>query len=112
MKAEKKDMESFIKARNRVNHIKSFYAHLVLFVLGTATLLVFKAKIIDYLIAKGATGQGFLQWIEWQFVFIPMLWALILIISGIYLFRLRSNFLKKWEERQIRKYMKDEELKQ
>lgn len=112
MKGKESDMESFIKARNRVSHIKSLYAHLVLFVLGTTTLLLFKTRIINYLIAKGATDEGFLDWIAWQIVFIPILWGLILALFGLYLFKFKINFLKKWEERQMRKYMRDEDSNQ
>lgn len=109
MEARPDNMEKFIKARNRVDNIKRFYAHLVLFIFANGLLLLFKDRIVDYAVSKGFNDPGFINWVSWNIYFIPILWGLVLLVSGLYLFRFKGNFLKRWEERQIEKYMHEDD---
>lgn len=46
----------------------------------------------------------FFNWIYWNLI----LWAIGLIIHGLWVFGSNPLFVKDWEERQIKKYMKKE----
>ena len=70
---------TYKKATKRVKELKDFYRHLKVFVVINAILYLFKSG------------------------------ALILAVHTAYLFRHKLTFLKKWEERQIQKYIEKNE---
>jgi hypothetical protein len=109
MENQLKEMESYTQARKRIDRIKDYYAHLVLFVLGSAMILVLKGSMVRWVEAKGIKDPEVLQWVEWNIIFIPVLWAMVLLVAGFFVFRGKRNFLKRWEDRQIRKFMKEEQ---
>lgn len=100
-----KEFEKYVRARNRIGNIKSFYAHIVFFVVTSLALLLFKKTIINFFVEKGVTDAGFLNWLEVNIVVIPIIWAVVLVFIGIYLLKIKPGFLKEWEKRQIEKYM-------
>lgn len=97
------------RAKKRVENIKGFYNHVVIYVLVNVTLLLFKEKFIFKIVSPEAIGNpDFLRWIDWNVYGTPIVWGIGLAIHGICVFSLTPKFLKKWEERQIEKYMQEE----
>jgi hypothetical protein len=107
MGMDKEDIEKYIRAKKRVEHLKNFYAHVFVYVVMCLLLFLFGGKIVDFFLDKGVTDQGFLTWVEWNIVFIPIIWGVVLLVIGIYHFKLKTGFLKNWEARQMRKYMEE-----
>ncbi|MCK0190142.1 2TM domain-containing protein [Arenibacter sp. F20364] len=107
MDKDKGDIEKYIRAKKRVDNLKNFYAHIVIYVIMSLLLFLFKGRIIDFFVGKGVRDEGFLTWMDWNFVFIPIIWGVVLLVIGIYHFRFKSGFIKKWEARQLRKYMEE-----
>lgn len=99
--------EKYLRAKNRVDSIKAFYAHVIIFIVGTVVIFVFKDRMVDMVASQGAIDPGFLYWMEWNIVAIPILWGLVLLFFGIYIFKLKPGFLKNWEKRKIEKYLKE-----
>ncbi|MCJ7465134.1 MAG: 2TM domain-containing protein [Maribacter sp.] len=92
-----------MQTRKRVDAIKAYYAHLILYLIASIALLSLKARILDYFVSKGLTDSGTHRWMEWNIIFIPIVWGLILLVYGIYLFLLKPGVFKNWEQRQLKK---------
>lgn len=107
MERHKYDSENYIRAKRRVENLKNFYAHIGVYVVINVLLFSFKLNIMDFFIDQGVRDQGFLNWMEWNIIFIPIIWGIILLVIGIYYFKLKPEFYRNWEERQIRKYMEE-----
>ncbi|MCG9792421.1 2TM domain-containing protein [Flavobacterium algicola] len=91
------DQERYDRAKKQVEEIKGFYGNLVSYA-GTIVLLM----VINLL-----TSPGYL-WFLW-----PMLgWGVGVLIHAVKVFNLLPFFGKDWEERKLRKFMEQEEVKQ
>lgn len=96
-------------ARRRVQAIKEFFNHvrtfLTVFVI-LAILYLFKVEpfILIWDVFEGKT----LKWIELNILIGLGIWALILVVHGLIAFKFRLTFLRKWEERQFQKFLKEE----
>tara|TARA_R110002167_G_scaffold8323_3_gene38621 strand:+ start:64 stop:252 length:189 start_codon:yes stop_codon:yes gene_type:complete len=55
---------------------------------------------------KNALGNPeFLDWINWNVYGTTIVWGIILVVHGIIVFGNISWYMKKWEEREIQKYI-------
>ena len=108
MKNQESTVEKYRIAKKRIENIKHFYAHVVLFFIATIVLLVFKGRVTNFLVSKGIRDEGFLHWVDVNFVLLPVIWAIVLIFIGIILLRFKPGFIKKWENRKIRQFMDEE----
>lgn len=92
-----KQQEKLAKVKKRVESIKGFYIHALVYVLVNAGLicLYFLAKISD-------PATPF-----WP-LFTMVGWGIGLAIHGVSVFILDKLFSEKWEEEQIKKMMKED----
>ncbi len=109
MANQSKEMESFIRARKKVERIKDYYAHVILFFLGSGLILSLKDSALLWIESKGIKDPEALTWFEWNIILIPIIWGFIVLVSAFFVFKGRSNYFKRWEERQIRKFMEEEQ---
>jgi len=104
------------RAHKRVKVLKGFYRHLRVYIVINILLLLVKFRAYDYFTEEGMMDEGFFDWFEWNIIGTPVIWGLGLGAHAIYVFVLKSRplkefspkFFKKWEERQIEKYMNEE----
>lgn len=91
------------KARRRVAEIKGFYVHLMVYVIINTTIIMIKIIGTTY---YGETFMGpiwhFSTLVPWFF------WGIGLAFHGIKTFSDNPFFGKRWEERQILKYIEQE----
>lgn len=99
---------AYAKARKRVNDIKEFYHHLFFYLLFNVPLLLFAKQIAEFLKATTFNNDEFAEWVEVNMYITPLFWGIGLIFHGIYTFIFKGSLLKKWEDRQIRKYLDQE----
>ncbi len=93
--------EKFEQAKKRVEEIKGFYVHLAIY------LVINMFIIVNVYISKSSSGEQF-----WEFssFFTTFFWGIGLFFHWANVFRYNPFFGKKWEERQIQKYIqKDKE---
>lgn len=101
---ENKEYTKFKKAQRRIMQIKSFYNHLIVFVIINAVLLLSKDRIAIALFGEEAlVHPDAMNWIEWNIY----IWGVGLLIHALFVFGRVPFFIKKWEERQIKKYMSE-----
>jgi len=90
------------QAKKRVEEIKGFYSHVLVYVLVNLFLLLIASNIFDGLVSIHVPG--------WSYFTTPFFWGIGLLFHGLYVFQFKSGFIKKWEERKIREIMdKDKE---
>ena len=101
------DIENkYTKAAKRVKELKDFYRHLKIFIAVNAVLYLMKAGVLQRFLPEGiALKPYYFNWVDLNLV----IWMVILAIHTAYLFRHKLPFLQKWEERQIQKYLEEEE---
>ncbi|UCD19634.1 MAG: 2TM domain-containing protein [candidate division WOR-3 bacterium] len=90
MKKVVKDDEAYRRAKRRVEEIKGFYAHLIIFVAVNALLVLINLW----------TSPGFLWFL------IPLVgWGIGLFFHAVFGFGLFGVFTKEWEEKKIKEYI-------
>ena len=88
--------ERYEKAKKRVEELKDFYNHLVIYIV----IITFLA-VVNLL-----TAPGF-----WWFLFVAFFWGIGLVAHALSVFSRRGLFSKDWEDCKIREYMEEEEKK-
>lgn len=107
---DNKELTKYERAQRRVAEIRGFYNHLAVYLIVNAVLLLLKDKITITLLSKRALGNPeLLEWIDWNVYGTPIIWGVFLAVHAIKIFGGFSIFGRKWEERQMRKFM-DEEI--
>lgn len=96
------------RAKKKVDSIKGFYNHLVVYVIINLTLFVLREKVILTLLSKESIGDpNFLHWINWNVFGTPIIWGIVLFIHAIIVFGSKPSFIKNWEQQQLKKYMQE-----
>lgn len=101
MKKEYNSEKSRLKrAQSRVAKIKGFYKHLTIYLIINFLLIFMK------IIGNSYYGESFMGPV-WHFSTFAtwFFWGIGLFFHGLKVFSSGSVFSKKWEERQIEKYM-------
>ncbi len=118
MKESNREAVLYKKAKSRVERIKKFYRHLSVYVVINIILFGVKVSLYDQLGGQGVVDQGFHGWFRLNLFITPLLWGLGVVIHGLVAFKylnftkkgLTPSFIKKWEERQLQKFIeKDRE---
>ena len=104
---DRDNLEKYIKAKKRVDNLKNFYAHIAVYLVMNTLLFVFKGRILNFFTTNGVEDQGFLNWMEWNMILIPVIWGVVLLVTGVYFLKLKPGFFRKWEERKMQKYMEE-----
>jgi len=107
MRKEPTQAMRYKKAQKRVKELKGFYNHLKIFVIVNALLYLIKSGVLNSWMPKGfPTESYYFDWVHTNFI----IWGLMILAHALILYRHKLPFLKKWEEKQIQKYMeKDRE---
>ena len=88
------------RAQKRVEEIKGFYSHLAVYILVNLVILAWSALTFREI------GEPLFQW---PMLITPAAWGVGLAFHYAKTFHINPFFGKDWEERQIRKYMKEDE---
>lgn len=96
---------SLERANKRVKELKGFYRHITVFLVVNGFLYLMKSGMLTPFMPAGfPTEHYYYDWINAN----VLVWAFILVIHAAYTFRNKFTFFKKWEERQIQKYMEED----
>jgi len=101
--------EKYEKAIGRVKTERKFYLGIVRLLIISILLYIFHNSILQLFIDRGLDNEHILYWVNWSLWSVPIVIAFVLLIKGICLFAFKNNSIKKWEERRIKKIMKEED---
>ncbi|WP_420322968.1 2TM domain-containing protein [Flagellimonas sp.] len=100
-----RDLDKYECAKKRVKELKGFYNHLKIFILVNAAFYLIKSGWLTPYMPEGFPTEAFyFDWINGNFI----IWGVIVVIHWLTLYRHKLKFLKRWEERQIQKYMEQD----
>jgi len=89
------------RAKEKVKKLKNWYFFIILSTVGSVVMLWFSFKMQDY---------GAPEFVSWIYRLIPVVWLVLIVLQGL---GIRTSLpwpFKSWEERQIRKFMKEKEI--
>lgn len=96
------------RAQKKVASIKGFYNHLTVYIILNSIVLFTSGKFIFTLFNKDVMGNpNFLNWINWNVYGTPIIWGIVLLVHGLVVFGIKPSFLKRWEQQQLEKYMRE-----
>ena len=109
MESDQQYRERLECARKRVEAIKQFFGNVKTFLsvfIILSILYLFKVEpfILIWDVFEGET----LKWVELNILIGLGIWVMVLIIQGLLAFKYRFTFLRKWEERQLQKVLREE----
>ena len=95
--------DKYERAKKRVEQIKGFYIHVMVYIVINTMITVIKIVGTTYY------GENFMGPI-WHFSTLAtwLFWGIGLVLHGIMVFKFNHFFNKDWEERQIRKYLEED----
>ncbi|NKI27199.1 2TM domain-containing protein [Arenibacter sp. 6A1] len=98
------DIEKRKRAKKRIEALKGFYIHLTAYILVNSFVSV--NKIVRNLNGGETIGEAL-----WDFgtFALWLFWGIGIFFHGLKTFDLNPFFSKDWEERQIKKYMDEEQ---
>lgn len=99
---ENLDETKYARAKKKMEEIKGFYWHLTIYLVINILLLIWNSGLF-----KGEfLYLGNLSLVS---LTTPFFWGIGLLCHGLYVFQNKLGFLKDWEDRKIKEYMKKDE---
>lgn len=106
MDMENKEVNKLERAYHRVAQIRGFHKHVGIFIVINTALLLLKDKMTVAFLGKEALNYpDTMDWIYWN----GYVWGAILAIHALLVFGKIPFFVKRWEERQIQGFLKEEQ---
>ena len=106
MDMKSKERYKLERAHRRVAQIRGFYKHVGIFIVINTALLLLKDKMTVAFLGKEAMiYPDAMNWIYWN----AYVWGGILAIHALLVFGKIPFFVKKWEDRQIERILREEQ---
>lgn len=100
MKSSKQDQGSYLRAKEKVRHVKVFYVHLVGYIVFTS-LVLYNMYIMN---PENEYNSTF----EWINLTSLTFWTIFIFFHGWKVFKGRFLFKRSWEDRKIKEFMKED----
>jgi len=55
-----------------------------------------------------SANKDFVQWIDWNILIVPLFWGIGLLFHAAKVFQYKFSFIKNWEEKQLKKFMRED----
>ncbi|MET1259829.1 2TM domain-containing protein [Flagellimonas sp. DF-77] len=93
-------------AKKKVEEYKGFFRHLKIFLIVNGILFVMRKGWLLPLMPEWFPEEAYyFAWVDLNII----IWGAILAVHALILYRHKFTFLRKWEERQIQKYLDEEQ---
>ena len=101
IKMESKKSLKYLKAKHRVEALKSLYGHIAIYIVINVLLILINANDFD---------KGEIDFSNWGNYFTTIMWGIGLFFHILYvLVFFNFNFINRWEERKIREILEKED---
>ncbi|MAO18561.1 2TM domain-containing protein [Flagellimonas marinaquae] len=95
-------------AKKRVKELKGYYRHIFIFIVVNGFLYLLKTGVLNSLLPETFPKESYYyDWINANI----LIWAVLLVVHTLILQRHKFTFFKRWEERQIQKYIEEDRNK-
>ncbi|MCR9229035.1 MAG: 2TM domain-containing protein [Flavobacteriaceae bacterium] len=92
-------------AKRRVKELKGYYSHIVVFIIINGILYLLKTGVLNSLLPETFPKEShYYDWINGNI----LIWTVILAVHTLIILRHKFTFFKRWEVRQIQKYMDED----
>lgn len=106
---KKEPLSKLERAEKKVKEIKDFYNHLAWFLVVNIVVFIVRFKMLDiFSVEFDSVGKNITNWIDVNMTIMPLLWLFGLSCHGLYVFKDKFRFYENWEQRQIEKYMEED----
>lgn len=99
---ETKKSLAYLRAQKKVETLKGFYSHLVVFIIVNIGIILVSANVFN---------DKPIDFEDWSNYVTAFFWGIGLVSHAIYVFfviNIENNFLKRWEERKIKKFLEED----
>ncbi len=106
MELNSKQSEKNVRAQKRIKELKWFYNHLIIYIICSIVLYILSAKdilFINIISPKILNNIELVKWINWNLFGTQIFWGIAVFFHALCVFKI--PFIKKWEEKQIQKYI-------
>ena len=96
---ETKKNLKYLKAKSKVEAIKSLYGHITVYLLINAAIILINANVFN---------KGEVHFLDWKIYFTAIMWGIGLFFHCLYvlfLLNFNNNFIKRWEEQKIKEIL-------
>lgn len=94
------------KAQQRVEALKGFYKHLLVYLIVNIGLLIVRGSILEFFLNE-SPDKIFIEWVDWNILILPIFWGIGLLFHALKVFQYKMKFIGNWEKRQLEKFLKD-----
>ena len=101
---EAKKSLSYLRAKKKVETLKGFYGHLMVYIIINGAIILVSANFF---------GSGKTDFFQWEIYITAFFWGIGLLSHAIYVFfvfYVKNNILKRWEERKIKQFLEEDEF--
>lgn len=98
------------KALKRVEELKGFYQHLIVFIIINLILFIIRGNVLEFFM-NTSSDKNLVQWVDWNILIVPIFWGIGLVFHAAKVFQYKFGFIKKWEQKQLQKFIREEESK-
>ncbi len=95
-------------AMKKVEALKGFYTHLLVYLLVNIALFIVRGNVLDFF-QRSNPDKSFIEWIDWNILIVPFFWGIGLSFHAAKVFQYKFPFVKNWEEKKLEKFIKEEE---
>jgi hypothetical protein len=96
------------KAVKQVKKIKGFHRHVIVYLIFNIVIVALGYKLAFFVLNTTPNpNEGFIDWMYLNVWSTPVLWGIGLLIHGLCVYRFKFSFFRKWEERKIKEFMRD-----
>lgn len=106
-KMEKSERIKLTEARKKVEALKGFYIHLLVYCLVNIGLFIIKGNILQFFLS-GSPDQNFIEWVDWNILTVPLFWGIGLLFHAEKVFQYKLKFIKNWEKRQLENFINEQ----
>jgi hypothetical protein len=96
---ETKKNLKYLKAKSKVEAIKSFYGHITVYILVNMAIILINANVFN---------KGEVNFLDWKIYSTGILWGIGLFFHGLYVLvflKFNNNFIRRWEEKKIKEIL-------
>ncbi len=110
MKAIEEHNKAYKHAKKRVEKERSFFIHLVVYIVINIAILFFRYKLLLLIDANTRADENFIFWWRFGTLSTPLGWGIGLLFHYLWTYKKTFLFNKKWENKKIKELMEKEDV--